>query len=288
MLDRTKEPGSIGEPLYLDVVKAFKDMPNAPVIVGGRYGLSSKDTRPSQILAVFENLKQDKPKDGFTIGIVDDVTFKSLPEADPINTEPPGTISCKIWGLGSDGTVGANKTAIKIIGDNTDLYAQGYFSYDSKKSGGTTVSHLRFGPKPIRSAYLVNNADYVACHNQAYVHHYDLLKGLKKGGTFVLNCSWDMNELHDHLPADMKRYIAQNDIKFYTIDAMKIASEVELGNRINMVMQAVFFKLAKVLPVEEAIGHLKDSIEDMYGRKGQNIVEMNNKAVDRSLEAWCK
>ena len=285
VLDRTKEPGSIGEPLYLDVVKAFKDMPNAPVIVGGRYGLSSKDTRPSQILAVFENLKQDKPKDGFTIGIVDDVTFKSLPEADPINTEPPGTISCKIWGLGSDGTVGANKTAIKIIGDNTDLYAQGYFSYDSKKSGGTTVSHLRFGPKPIRSAYLVNNADYVACHNQAYVHHYDLLKGLKKGGTFVLNCSWDMNELHDHLPADMKRYIAQNDIKFYTIDAMKIASEVGLGNRINMVMQAVFFKLAKVLPVEEAIGHLKDSIEDMYGRKGQNIVEMNNKAVDRSLEA---
>ncbi len=285
VLDRTKEPGSIGEPLYLDVVKAFKDMPNAPVIVGGRYGLSSKDTRPSQILAVFENLKQDKPKDGFTIGIVDDVTFKSLPEADPINTEPPGTISCKIWGLGSDGTVGANKTAIKIIGDNTDLYAQGYFSYDSKKSGGTTVSHLRFGPKPIRSAYLVNNADYVACHNQAYVHHYDLLKGLKKGGTFVLNCSWDMNELHDHLPADMKRYIAQNDIKFYTIDAMKIASEVGLGNRINMVMQAVFFKLTKVLPVEEAIGYLKDSIEDMYGRKGQNIVEMNNKAVDRSLEA---
>ncbi|NLJ67592.1 MAG: pyruvate:ferredoxin (flavodoxin) oxidoreductase, partial [Clostridiales bacterium] len=285
VLDRTKEPGSIGEPLYLDVVKAFKDMPDAPVIVGGRYGLSSKDTRPPQILAVFENLKQDKPKDGFTIGIVDDVTFKSLPEADPINTEPPGTISCKIWGLGSDGTVGANKTAIKIIGDNTDLYAQGYFSYDSKKSGGTTVSHLRFGPKPIKSAYLVNNADYVACHNQAYVHHYDLLKGLKTGGTFVLNCSWDMNELHDHLPADMKTYIAQNDIKFYTIDAMKIASEVGLGNRINMVMQAVFFKLAKVLPVEEAIGYLKDSIEDMYGRKGQEIVEMNKKAVDRSLEA---
>ncbi|HZJ56792.1 MAG TPA: pyruvate:ferredoxin (flavodoxin) oxidoreductase [Clostridia bacterium] len=285
VLDRTKEPGSIGEPLYLDIVKAFKDVANAPTIVGGRYGLSSKDTRPSQIFAVFENLKQDRPKDGFTIGIVDDVTFKSLPETEIINTEPAGTISCRIWGLGSDGTVGANKTAIKIIGDNTDLYAQGYFSYDSKKSGGTTVSHLRFGPKPIKSTYLVYNADYVACHNQAYVHHYDLLKGLKREGTFVLNCSWNMDELDEHLPADMKRYIAQNAIKFYIIDAMKIASEVGLGNRINMVMQAVFFKLANVLPVDEAIGYLKDSIEDMYGRKGQNIVEMNNRAVDSSLEA---
>ncbi len=288
VLDRTKEPGSIGEPLYLDIVKAFNNKQNPPLIVGGRYGLSSKDTRPSQIFAVFKNLKQDSPKDGFTIGIVDDVTYKSLPEEDIIDTVPAGTISCKIWGLGSDGTVGANKTAIKIIGDNTDLYAQGYFSYDSKKSGGTTVSHLRFGPKPIKSTYLVYNADYIACHNQAYVYHYDLLKGLKREGTFVLNCSWDMNELQEHLPAEMKRYIAQNAIKFYTIDAMKIASEVGLGNRINMVMQAVFFKLANVLPVDQAIGYLKKSIEDMYGRKGQNIVEMNKKAVDSAIEALVK
>lgn len=285
VLDRTKEPGSIGEPLYLDVVKAFKNKENPPVIVGGRYGLSSKDTRPSQILAVFNNLKQDTPKDGFTIGIVDDVTHTSLPEEEIIETVPEGTISCKIWGLGSDGTVGANKTAIKIIGDNTDLYVQGYFSYDSKKSGGVTVSHLRFGPKPIKSAYLVYSADYIACHNQAYVYQFDLLKGLKKGGTFVLNCSWTPDEIEEYVPAHVRRYIAQNNIKFYIIDAMKIASEVGLGNRINMVMQAVFFKLANVIPVDEALNYLKKSIEDMYGRKGEAIVEMNIKAVDRAIEA---
>lgn len=285
VLDRTKEPGSIGEPLYLDVVKAFKNKENPPVIVGGRYGLSSKDTRPSQILAVFNNLKQDTPKDGFTIGIVDDVTHTSLPEEEIIETVPEGTISCKIWGLGSDGTVGANKTAIKIIGDNTDLYVQGYFSYDSKKSGGVTVSHLRFGPKPIKSAYLVYSADYIACHNQAYVYQFDLLKGLKKGGTFVLNCSWAPDEIEEYVPAHVRRYIAQNNIKFYIIDAMKIASEVGLGNRINMVMQAVFFKLANVIPVDEALNYLKKSIEDMYGRKGEAIVEMNIKAVDRAIEA---
>ncbi|MFY9296891.1 MAG: pyruvate:ferredoxin (flavodoxin) oxidoreductase [Caldicoprobacterales bacterium] len=288
VLDRTKEPGSIGEPLYLDVVKAFKNKDNIPVIVGGRYGLSSKDTRPSQILAVFKNLKQNSPKDGFTIGIVDDVTHTSLPEEEIIETVPEGTISCKIWGLGSDGTVGANKTAIKIIGDNTNLYAQGYFSYDSKKSGGVTVSHLRFGPKPIKSAYLVYSADYIACHNQAYVYQFDLLKGLKKGGTFVLNCSWDPDEIEEYVPARIRRYIVQNNIKFYIIDAMKIASEVGLGNRINMVMQAVFFKLANVIPVDEALDYLKKSIEDMYGRKGEDIVDKNIRAVDSAIAALIK
>ena len=285
VLDRTKEPGAPGEPLYLDVVKAFKNTKDSPMIVGGRYGLSSKDTVPSQILSVYRNLGLYTPKDDFTIGIKDDVTFKSLPEEATITTSPEGTISCKIWGLGSDGTVGANKTAIRIIGDNTDLYAQGYFSYDSKKSGGTTISHLRFGSKPIRSHYLVYNADYIACHNQSYVYQYDLLKGLKHGGTFVLNCTWSVHELKEHISADMRKYIADNAIKFYIIDAMKIASEAGLGNRINMVMQSVFFRLAKVIPIDKALEYLKKSIEDMYGRKGQDIVEMNKNAVDKSIEA---
>jgi pyruvate-ferredoxin/flavodoxin oxidoreductase len=288
VLDRTKEPGAPGEPLYLDVVKAFKNHDNNPVIVGGRYGLSSKDTRPSQIISVFNNLKNDNSRDRFTIGIVDDVTYTSLPEGEIIDTTPKGTISCRIWGLGSDGTVGANKSAIKIIGDNTDMYVQGYFSYDSKKSGGTTVSHLRFGPKPLRSPYLVYNADYVACHNKSFLYQYDLLKGLKKGGTFVLNCPWNTDELDEKLPASVKRYIAQNDIKFFIADAMAIAQEVGLGNRINMVMQAIFFKLANVIPVEDALGHLKNSIEKMYGKKGQNIVDMNNAAVDKAIEALVK
>jgi len=288
VLDRTKEPGAVGEPLYLDVVKAFKNHENLPIIVGGRYGLSSKDTRPSQIVAVFDNLKEAKPKDRFTIGIVDDVTHTSLPEGDIIDTTPEGTTSCRIWGLGSDGTIGANKTAIKIIGDNTDMYVQAYFSYDSKKSGGTTVSHLRFGPKPLRSPYLVYNADYVACHNKSFVYQYDLLKGLKKGGTFVLNCPWKVEELEEKLPASVKRYIANNNIKFYIIDALAIASELGLGNRINMVMQAAFFKLANIIPVEEALKYLKDSINKMYGKKGQTIVDMNIKAVDRSIEALVK
>jgi len=288
VLDRTKEPGAVGEPLYLDVVKAFKNHENLPIIVGGRYGLSSKDTRPSQIVAVFDNLKEAKPKDRFTIGIVDDVTHTSLPEGDIIDTTPEGTTSCRIWGLGSDGTIGANKTAIKIIGDNTDMYVQAYFSYDSKKSGGTTVSHLRFGPKPLRSPYLVYNADYVACHNKSFVYQYDLLKGLKKGGTFVLNCPWKVEELEEKLPASVKRYIANNNIKFYIIDALAIASELGLGNRINMVMQAAFFKLANIIPVEEALKYLKDFINKMYGKKGQTIVDMNIKAVDRSIEALVK
>jgi pyruvate-ferredoxin/flavodoxin oxidoreductase len=288
VLDRTKEPGSPGEPLYLDVLKAYKDMENPPVIVGGRYGLSSKDTRPSQIISVIENLKQEKPKDRFTIGIVDDVTDTSLPEGEVVDTTPEGTISCRIWGLGSDGTVGANKTAIKIIGDNTNLHVQAYFSYDSKKSGGTTVSHLRFGPSPLRSPYLVFNADYIACHNKAFVYQYDLLKGLKKGGTFVLNCPWTEDELEEKIPACIRNYIAENDIHFYIIDALAIASELGLGNRINMVMQATFFKLSKVLPVEEALNYLKDSIEKMYGRKGSDIVAINKAAVDHSIAALKK
>jgi len=269
-------------------VNVCKEAGRDVLIVGGRYGLGSKDTRPSQILAVFNNLKNTNPKNHFTIGIVDDVTNTSLKEEDIIQTTPEGTISCKFWGLGSDGTVGANKSAIKIIGDNTDLYAQGYFSYDSKKSGGTTVSHLRFGKKPIKSPYLVYSADYIACHNQSFVNNYDLLKGLKKGGTFVLNCSWKPEELDEKIPATMKRYIAQNNIKFYIIDAISIASEIGLGNRINMIMQSVFFKLVNVIPVEDAIRYLKQSIIDNYGKKGQKIVDMNNAAVDSGINKLIK
>ncbi|SET50014.1 pyruvate-ferredoxin/flavodoxin oxidoreductase [Natronincola peptidivorans] len=284
VLDRTKEPGAVGEPLYEDVRSLFYDRPENPIIVGGRYGLGSKDTLPSQILAVFNNLKQDHPKNHFTIGIVDDVSNTSLPEEDIIETSPEGTIRCKFWGLGSDGTVGANKTAIKIIGDKTDLYAQAYFSYDSKKSGGTTVSHLRFGKKPIKSPYLVYNADFIACHNKSYLHHYDLLKGLKENGTFVLNCPWSQEELKDKIPASIKRTIAEKKINFYTIDAVKIAQEIGLGGRINMIMQAAFFKLAKVIPIEDAIKFLKDAIQDTYGKKGEKIVQMNHQAVDRGVD----
>ena len=285
VLDRTKEPGAPGEPLYLDVFKALKKRGDAPLVIGGRYGLSSKDTRPSQILAVFNNLKQKNPKDGFTIGITDDVTHTSLAEEEIINTVPEGTVSCKIWGLGSDGTVGANKAAGKIIGDNTDLQVQAYFAYDSKKSGGTTISHLRFGKKILRSSYLVDYADYVACHNQSFLYHYDLLKGLKPGGTFVLNCSFMPEELDDKIPAVIRRAIAQNNIRFYMIDALSIAQKSGLGNRINMVMQAVFFQLANILPVEEALSYLKQSIETMYGKKGHDIVEKNINAVDHAIEA---
>lgn len=288
VLDRTKEPGAPAEPLYLDVAKVFYNSANRPEIIGGRYGLGSKDTRPSQIIAVFDNLKSNSPKDHFTIGIVDDVTNTSLPETNIVDTTPEGTISCKFWGLGSDGTVGANKSAIKIIGDNTGLYAQGYFSYNSKKSGGTTVSHLRFGKKPIRSPYLVYNADYIACHNKAFINHYDILKGIRKNGIFVLNCPWNLEELDSNLPASIKRVIAQNNISFYTIDALSIASEIGLGNRINMIMQAAFFKLANVIPVEDAVKYLKKSIEKIYGKKGQKIVDMNQTAVDRGIGALVK
>ena len=284
VLDRTKEPGSIGEPLYLDVQSLFYDKDTKPMIIGGRYGLGSKDTRPSQIIAVYKNLMSDKPKNGFTIGIVDDVTDTSLPEEDIIETSPEGTIRCKFWGLGSDGTVGANKNAIKIIGDKTNLYAQGYFSYDSKKSGGTTISHLRFGKKPIRSPYLVYNADFIACHNKSFIYHYDILKGLKDGGTFVLSCPWSADELDEKLPAYLKRYLAQKNINFYIIDAIKIAGEIGLGNRINMIMQSAFFKLANVIPLEDAMEYLKEAIVDTYGKKGEQIVDMNIEAVDAGVK----
>ncbi|MCR3955967.1 MAG: pyruvate:ferredoxin (flavodoxin) oxidoreductase, partial [Gudongella sp.] len=285
VLDRTKEKGALGEPLYLDVKSLFYKKDNAPVVVGGRYGLGSKDTTPSQILAVFNNLKADQPKDGFTIGIIDDVTNLSLPVEEPIQTEPEGTIQCKFWGFGSDGTVGANKSAIKIIGDDTDMYAQGYFAYDSKKSGGVTISHLRFGKSPIKSTYLISDADFISCSKQSYVHSYDLLKGLKKGGTFLLNCLWDDKELDANLPASMKKYIAENEIKFYTINATKIAVDIGLGGRINMIMQSAFFKLSEVLPIEEAVEHLKKSIVNDYGKKGEKIVNMNYEAVDKGINA---
>lgn len=288
VLDRTKEKGADGEPLYLDVRNIFYDSELRPVIVGGRYGLGSKDTTPSQILAVYENLKADQPKNRFTIGIVDDVTNTSLEIKEVIKTEPTGTIKCKFWGFGSDGTVGANKQAIKIIGDDTDMYAQGYFAYDSKKSGGVTISHLRFGHKPIKSTYLISDADFISCSKQSYVYQYDLLKGLKKGGTFLLNCIWDEEELDKNLPANMKKFIADNDINFYTINATRIASDIGLGGRTNMIMQSAFFKLAEVLPLDEAVGHLKKSIVDAYGRKGEKIVNMNYEAVDRGIDSLVK
>ena len=288
VLDRTKEPGAPGEPLYLDIKNLFYNKENRPLVVGGRYGLGSKDTTPSQIKAVFDNMKEDSPKDQFTIGIVDDVTNLSLEIKEKIVTESKGTVRCKFWGLGSDGTVGANKSAIKIIGDKTDLYAQGYFSYDSKKSGGVTISHLRFGKNKIRSTYLIDEADYIACHHQAYVDNYDLIAGLKNGGTFVLNSHWNEEELDQKLPGALKRQIANGNVNFYTIDATGIAEEIGLGNRINMIMQAAFFKLADVIPVEEAVQYLKESIVQSYGRKGEKVVQMNYKAVDKGIDALKK
>lgn len=288
VLDRTKEPGALGEPLYLDVCNLFFGKANAPVIVGGRFGLGSKDTTPTHIMSVFNNLNDENPKNGFTVGIVDDVTNLSLPMPEKINAAPAGTTRCKFWGFGSDGTVGANKDAIKIIGDNTDLYAQAYFDYDSKKSGGVTMSHLRFGHTPIRSTYLLDEADYIACHKPAYIYQYDVLEGLKKGGTFLLNCVWSLEELEEKLPAHMKRYIAKNDIQFYIINAVKIAEEIGLGGRINMVTQSAFFKLANVIPMEKAIVLLKEAIKKTYGKKGQNIVDMNCEAVDKALTALVK
>ncbi len=288
VLDRTKEPGAIGEPLYLDIRSMFYNKENAPMIVGGRFGLGSKDTTPAQIKAVYDNLKSNNPRDGFTMGIVDDVTNLSLEVKENINAAPEGTIRCKFWGLGSDGTVGANKSAIKIIGDKTNLYAQGYFSYDSKKSGGVTISHLRFGKQPIKSPYLIDVADFIACHNQAYVHQYDVLKGLKDGGTFVLNCQWSPEELEEKLPATMKKYLADHNINFYIVNATDIAVELGLGNRINMIMQSAFFKLANVIPLADAVNYLKDALEKSYGKKGEEIVAMNYKAVDAGTDALVK
>jgi len=284
VLDRTKEPGSLGEPLYQDICTTFKEHDRTPLVVGGRYGLGSKDFTPAMVKAVFDNLAAENPKNHFTVGIEDDVTHLSLPIGADIDAAPEGTIQCKFWGLGADGTVGANKNAIKIVGDNTDLYAQAYFAYDAKKSGGTTVSHLRFGKDLIQSPYLVKNADYIACHNPAYVDKYDLLAGIKDGGTFVLNCPWSGSELEEHLPAALKRTIAEKKLEFYTIDAVKLAGEVGLGGRINMIMQTVFFKLAGVLPVDEAIARLKEAIKKTYGRKGEKVVQMNYAGVDAALD----
>ncbi len=283
VLDRTKEPGSLGEPLYLDVCTTLQRRAIKASVYGGRYGLGSKDFTPGMVRAIVDNLKAKTPKNGFTVGITDDVTHTSLPMKEELDVSPAGTIQCKFWGLGSDGTVGANKSAIKIIGDNTDLYAQAYFAYDAKKSGGITVSHLRFGKSPIQSPYLVQSADYIACHNPAYVDKYDLLAGIKKGGTFVLNCPWGPEDLERHLPASLKRTIAEKGLKFYTIDAVKIAGEVGLGGRINMIMQTVFFKLAGVLPVDEAIAQLKKAIQKEYGKKGDKVVQMNYAGVDAAL-----
>ena len=283
VLDRTKEPGALGEPLYQDICTVFFGQENAPKIIGGRYGLSSKDTTPGQIKAVFDNLKADEPKDKFTIGIVDDVTYTNLEVVDNINTIPEGTKGCKFWGLGSDGTVGANKNSIKIIGDHTDLYAQGYFDYDSKKSGGITVSHLRFGKQPIKSPYLIVNSDFISCSTQAYVNQYDLLKGLKKGGTFLMNTVWSVEELNERIPAHMKRYMAENDINFYIINATKVAEEIGLGRRTNTIMQAAFFKLTEIIPIEDAVKFMKEGIKKSYGKKGDKIVNMNYEAVDAGI-----
>jgi pyruvate-ferredoxin/flavodoxin oxidoreductase len=285
VMDRTKEPGSYGEPLYLDVKAALYEMENAPLIVGGRYGLGSKDTTPSDIKTVFDNLKLKTPKNGFTIAINDDVTNTSLLTLDKINAGAKSTVRCKFWGLGSDGTVGANKQAIKIIGDHTNKYVQGYFAYDSKKSGGVTVSHLRFGDEPIKSSYLIDEADYIACHNQSYVYQYDLLKGLKNGGTFVLNCLWSEAELEQHLPAKLKREIATRNISFYTVNATRIAETIGLGNRINMIMQAAFFKLTSIIEPDQATKYLKEAVVKAYGKKGESVVNTNYQAIDKGFEA---
>lgn len=288
VLDRCKEPGSVGEPLFVDVKSLYYDRNEKPVIVGGRYGLGSKDTTPAQIFAVYNNLNSAEPKNDFTIGIVDDVTFKSLETPAAINTSAPGTVRCKFWGLGSDGTVGANKNAIKIIGDHTEQYAQGYFSYDSKKSGGVTVSHLRFGKSPIRSTYLIDEADFISCSQQSYCDKYDLLSGLKKGGTFLLNTIWTKDEIEANLPAKMKKYIVDNNINFYTINATQIANDLGLGNRTNMIMQAAFFKLANVIPVDDAVKYLDDAIVKSYGRKGDAIVNMNKASVEKGITELVK
>lgn len=284
VLDRTKEPGSLGEPLYQDVVTAYFEKDTHPTIVAGRYGLASKDFTPAQVIAIYENLKLNNPKNHFTVGIKDDVTNLSLEVGNPVDVSPKGTISCKFWGLGSDGTVGANKNSIKIIGDHTDMYVQAYFAYDSKKSGGVTQSHLRFGKDPIRSTYLVNTADFVACHNPSYIHKYDMVSDLKDGGTFLLNCQWTNEQLENELPAHFKNYVANHNIKFYTIDGIKIAKEIGLGNRINTVLQAAFFKLANIIPADQAAEYMKTAIKNTYGKKGEKIVNMNYAAVDAGLQ----
>jgi pyruvate-ferredoxin/flavodoxin oxidoreductase len=285
VLDRTKEPGSIGEPLYQDVITALSEAGKSLTVVGGRYGLSSKEFTPSMVNAIYVELEKDAPKNHFTVGINDDVTFTSIEIPEEIDAAPEGTYRCKFYGLGSDGTVGANKNSIKIIGDHTDLNAQGYFSYDSKKSGGITVSHLRFGKKPIKSTYLIDTAEFVACHNPSYVTRYDMLKGLKDGGIFLLNSQWSQEELEDELPAVLKNEIAKRNIQFYNIDAVDIAAKVGMGGRINTVMQAAFFKLSGVIPEAEALDYMKKAVKKTYGKKGDKIVNMNYAAIDAGAEA---
>jgi len=284
VLDRTKEPGATGEPLYLDVKDVLYGTENAPIVVGGRYGLSSKDTAPKSILAVFENLNQPEPKNQFTIGINDDVTFTSLIEKEEIDTVPEGTVECKFFGLGSDGTVGANKNSIKIIGDKTDMYAQGYFAYDSKKSGGITTSHLRFGKTPITATYLVSKPNFVSCSEPSYLDKYDMLKGIKEGGSFLLNTIYDKDQVVKILPDHLKKQLADNKIKFYIINATKIAEEIGLGNRTNTIMQSAFFKLADVIPYDDAVKFMKEAIKKSYGKKGDEIVNMNWAAVDKGVD----
>ena len=284
VLDRTREQGAAGMPLYLDVKNAYYGNAAAPLVVGGRYGLGSKDTTPAQLLSVFDNLALPQPKDSFTIGIVDDVTFHSLPVHEEVNLSDPGCFQAKFYGLGADGTVGANKNSVKIIGDNTDKYCQAYFAYDSKKSGGFTCSHLRFGDVPIRSTYLVNTPNFVACHVQAYLHMYDVMRGLQPGGTFLLNTIWSGDELAKNLPNHIKRYLAQNNITLYYINASKIAQEIGLGNRTNTILQSAFFRITEVIPVDLAVEQMKKFIVKSYAKKGQNIVDMNYQAVDRGNE----
>ena len=287
VLDRTKEPGAIAEPLCLDVITALKgtEFENVPVL-GGRYGLGSKDTTPKHLIPVFENMAAKEPKNRFTVAINDDVTGLSLPATDLEYATPEGTTCCKFWGLGSDGTVGSNKNSIKIIGDNTDMYAQGYFAYDSKKSGGITISHLRFGKNPIKSTYLIDIADFVACHNESYVHSYDMVQDLRKGGTFLLNCKWKtVEEIEKHLPAAMKMYMYKNDIKFYVIDAASIAEDVGLGNRVSTILQAAFFNLSKIIPADQALELMKQAATKTFSRKGEDIVRMNHEAIERGFGA---
>ena len=291
VLDRTKEPGAMGEPLYQDVVTALANAGKNDVqVIGGRYGLGSKDTPPASVFAVYEELKRDEMKRQFTIGIVDDVTNLSLPEDKNCpNTAAPGTIECKFWGLGGDGTVGANKNSIKIIGDHTDKYVQAYFQYDSKKTGGVTISHLRFGDHPIRSPYYINKADFVACHNPSYITKgYKMVNDVKPGGVFMINCQWDFEELNHHLKADAKRYIARNNIQLYTINAIDLAIEIGMGKRNNTILQSAFFSLAKVLPEEDAIRFMKEKAKASYLKKGQDVVDMNYKAIDLGATAYKK
>jgi pyruvate-ferredoxin/flavodoxin oxidoreductase len=288
VLDKTKEPGSIAEPLFQDVCQGYYKINKPMFIVGGRYGLSSKDTTPAQIISVYENLQADEPKNNFTLGIVDDVTLTSLPVKEEIDISPAGTLSCKIWGLGSDGTVGANKNTVKIVGEHTELYTQAYFVYDSKKSGGLTQSHLRFGKESIHAPYLVNTADFVACHNPSYVTKYDLLKHLKKGGTFLLNCQWNKDELEANLPDDMKKSIGEKHIRFYIINAVDLAKELGLGSRTNTILQAAFFKLVDLIPLEDALKYIKEAIQKTYGKKDEKLVAMNCAAVDKGIHSLVK